>query len=79
MIKSITITCPTCKNKFESTNILSFNTFNDSPDFSSEPFQSTRKCPNCKKIVNVEDRKNWIYTADSFSGKFKKWLAKLIP
>lgn len=82
MIKSIVITCPNCKNKFTSTKVLSFNTFNGPPDFSDESFSATRKCPDCGKVVDITNGNNWIYTPDpilSMSQKIKHFFDKFLP
>lgn len=77
MIKSITITCPSCKKKFTSTKVLSFNTFNGPPDFTSECFAPTRKCPGCERVIDIADHTNWVYSEEIFS--LKNWFRKFLP
>lgn len=78
MIEIITITCPDCQNKFTGRIILSYNTFNGVPNFDNEDFSSTRKCPQCGKLVDITNGKNWIYTSEEKHSKIKEWLKKLL-
>jgi len=79
MIKSITITCPDCNEKFTSTKVLSFNTFNGPPDFKSESFQPSRKCPSCEGMIDVTNGNNWIYTPLTTRQKIKHFFDKFLP
>ncbi len=70
--REIFITCPSCKKEFVDSEIISMQAAHRK--YLKEALSGSRKCPNCKELVDITNDNNFRYTPKSRLKRFKNWI-----